>query len=174
MNLGASRTKTFPRDSALWLRMVFIANLLHPTLRTKSSSFSFCTKSGKYYDRIDYMYTFHMLNIVNFFFSSPCFASDFVTRDWAPLFYYPPLKHYQTSRAAMSKNKTSTLQTQEEGSSEAGLQEEDVGLYFCLAAVIFLFFFWHCQIHQCRFIFVCLYNSMTSCHLMMCRAAHLL
>lgn len=28
---------------------------LHPTLRTMSSFF--CTKSGKYYDRIDYIYT---------------------------------------------------------------------------------------------------------------------
>lgn len=51
--------------------MVLVANLLHPTLRTESSSFSFCTKSGKYYDRIDYMYTLHMLNIVNLFFSPP-------------------------------------------------------------------------------------------------------
>lgn len=33
-------------------------NLLHPTLQTKSSFVSFCTKSGKYYDRIDYIYMY--------------------------------------------------------------------------------------------------------------------
>lgn len=41
---------------------------LHPTLQTKSPPF-FCTKSGKYYNRIDYIYTNtpYMLNTVNMF-----------------------------------------------------------------------------------------------------------
>lgn len=82
----------------------------------------FCTKSGKYYDRIDYIYTPYMLNIVCFF----CFLL-FDLLLLPDYFYVPLLKHYSaptrmTSNAA--KIKISILSRRKERSPEAVLEDE--------------------------------------------------
>lgn len=55
VKLGVKRAKTLPAKDGPPLKDDF-TNLWHPALQTKSSFF--CTKSGKYYDKIDFIYIY--------------------------------------------------------------------------------------------------------------------
>lgn len=150
MNLGAKRTKTFPDDSVSGRR-----RLHRPiTSHTTNQVLFFCTKSGKYYDRIDYIYThtLHAKYCKHFVF--PFLIFDFLWLYFLlpetihVLLYVPLLKHYSapawmTSDAAVWKNKISTLSWRTERSPEAVSEDERRKVerfYFCLPAG----FLWRC------------------------------